>query len=206
MSPPSLDRICLCGWLDVRHRPGLCPKVEVESTAVCSPPLDENPTCQTTSRSKPAVHRFISLIVTTVLVTAYLPAANSAPPDRGIRDQYILVNLNKSELRSESLQRIAALRSSDTTAPRLGVGIIVSYLRHSADKSMALLRKALRLRHSKAFAAHWPNRCYKLSVRAFFTLLYVFGVAGVERSDHPVALGARKASTPTTHWLRRCER
>lgn len=85
------------------------------------------------------------------LLAAYR-AAICAPPADDFKDRYILVNVRESELQPDSLQRIVALKGSDPTAPRLGVGIIISYLRHAPEENLALLRKTLELCEAQRLA------------------------------------------------------
>lgn len=63
-----------------------------------------------------------------------------------LSDRYLLVNLHPSEINESTFARIAELAAARSAhGPRLGVGGIISYLRHAPHKSLADLQRLLAL-------------------------------------------------------------
>src|SRR5262245_52570037 len=102
-----------------------------------------------------------------LLVLARADVTHSEPGSGTAEDRYVLVNIRASEIRAETLQKIAALRATQVEgAPRLGVGAIFSYFRHSGDENIQHMRSLFELCRQQELAVivqldgeqWWMNR------------------------------------------------
>lgn len=82
---------------------------------------------------------------TTVAATLLAAVAATSPlAAADLSDRYLLVNLHPAEVNDETFARIAELAAERAPAgPRLGVGAIISYFRHSPQKCQADLQRLL---------------------------------------------------------------
>jgi len=88
----------------------------------------------------------VTIATALLVLLAHANVTHSEPSSSTADDRYVLVNIRASEIRQETLQKIAGLRSASVKGfPRLGVGAIFSYFRHTRDENIQQLQTLLEL-------------------------------------------------------------
>lgn len=90
-----------------------------------------------------ATPRHIATLIVAIVILCLSEKSSEA---NDLSDRYLVLNLQHDEASDETFRKIAALaKERSAAAPRIGVGVIVSYFSGSREESLRFLRESLRL-------------------------------------------------------------